>query len=188
MAIIKILGVDPALANMGLVIAKYDTVDDKLEITDMKLIQTEKRSKKDVRVSSDDLRRAQELHTALDLYSKNMSIVFAEIPSGGQSARAVLGFGIAIGVVASCRIPVIEVSPREAKEAAVGTSTASKQEMIEWATSEFPDAEWIKRKFKGKMRFTSKNEHLADACAIIVAGTQTPQFKQLIQLMNTAAQ
>jgi Holliday junction resolvasome RuvABC endonuclease subunit len=184
---LTVCGVDAALKNMGLVRGVLDMDTNEFKVSELKLIVTEKQANKVVRQSSDDLRRAKELYTEFQEFTKDANIVFAEIPSGGQSARAVYGFGIAVGIIASCHVPVIQVQPAEAKLAAVGTRTASKEEMIEWAVQKFPEANWIRARNKKDGSITSANEHLADACAIVMAGVKTDQFRQLRSLSAIAA-
>jgi len=184
MAKIPVAGLDGSLRNFGVVKGYYDTESQELGIADMHLIQTEKSKNKQVRASSDNLARAQQIATSLQDLLQDVAVVFLEVPSGGQSYAAVLGFGITIGLYAGLTVPVVEVSPSETKLAAVGTKTASKQEMIEWATSQFPDADWRKRKLKGEMVLTNDNEHLADSVAIIHAGIRTPSFQQTIAMLR----
>ena len=98
-----------------------------------------------------------------------------------------LGFGTTIGIYACIEgmldVPTIEVSPSETKMAAVGTKTASKQEMIAWATEKYPDAPWRTARGKVGGKPTLDNEHLADAIAIAEAGVKTPAFRQTIAIL-----
>lgn len=183
---IQVAGIDPALRNMGVALMTLDTDTMELALLDLKLFETEKMAGKTVRQNSDDLRRAKELVKGLDTVTKGCTLVFAEIPTGAQSARAALSFGIAIGVLASCPLPVIQVQPWETKLAAVGTKTASKQEMIEWAGETYPTGPWLRRKLKGESVLVDKNEHLADACAIVHAGIKTDEFQWLRSTMRGA--
>lgn len=82
---------------------------------------------------------------------------------------------------------MIQVTPNEVKLAACKKKTASKAEMIEWATSHFPDAPWLTHKSKGELILSSKNEHLADALGAIVAGTKTDQFKYMMAAFKQTA-
>lgn len=182
---ITVVGIDPAFANFGMVRMTYDFQSDTLHSpTDMKLVRTKNEAGKTVRKSSDDLRRAMELSEHFHGFVRNAAAIFAEIPSGGQSARAAYSFGIAVGILASAPVPVIQVQPAEAKRAAVGTKTASKAEMIEWATQRWPHADWLIAKRKGQTCFVDANEHLADACAIVEAGIHTDQFRQILSVVR----
>ena len=187
---LTVLGIDPSFANMGFCVGNIDTdgigkhFRHPMQIAELLLVSTEGRDKKEVRKSSDDLRRAKELHTALhDILDRhNPNIVFCEIPHGSQSARASWALGISVGVLASCSVPLIQLSALEVKLASVGNKSASKAQMIDWATKLFPDAEWLKHNKK----LVAKNEHLADAVAVINAGMRSDEFERLVAAMNAA--
>jgi len=182
---ILVAGLDPAFKNWGIARAWLDVETLDIEVSRLRLVQTEKRSGKDVRVNSDDLRRARELREAMLEETSDCAVIFAEIPSGSQSARSNMGFGIAIGVIAGAPVNVIQVQPLEAKIAAVGKKTASKDDMIAWAVDNYPHSDWLTRKLKGEIRYTNDNEHLADALAIIRAGIKSEQFRQLLNLWRS---
>jgi len=160
-----------------------------LKVVDLKLIETERQVTKQVRQNSDDLRRAKELYKAYSVFAQRGVVVFAEIPTGAQSARAAYAFGVALGLLASCPKPIIQLQPSEVKLATVGTKTASKSEVIEWCVEKYPDAPWIKHKRAGKMVIGNKNEHLADAIAVAHTGVGTDSFQQLLAIWkaNTIA-
>jgi Holliday junction resolvasome RuvABC endonuclease subunit len=116
------------------------------------------------------------------------TVVFAEVPVGSQSSRAMCSYGVCIGLLAglAARVPLIQVQPTEVKLAAVGTKTASKEEMIEWATGLYPQLPWFTTKRKGVTTFSAKNEHIADAIAAIYAGILTDEFKRMIAMWKVA--
>lgn len=184
MSRILVAGLDGSLRNFGVAIAWLDTETLEFEIKDLVLIKTEKDKHKQVRKSSDNLVRAQTIHRGVIEALRGVTSAFLEVPSGGQSYDAVLGFGIVTGIYASLPVPVVEVSPSETKLAAVGTKTASKQEMIDWAVEKFPAAPWRTRKLKGEIVPTLDNEHLADAVAILHAGVRVPAFQQTLAILN----
>lgn len=200
---IRGLGIDAAFSNMGFAHVSIDLSLAGLKAiscTALELASTAKDGSKQVRVSSDRLRRAKELHDAMHIAvgASGAQVVFAEIPGGNtQSASAAYGLGIAVGVLASLGIPIIEVSPMEVKAAVAGrkvTKGASKAEIIAWAAQNWPDAPWLrataKARSKGVLleagRLIQDNEHLADAMASVAAGIQTPAFKQLLAILNHA--
>ena len=192
MAKIRIAGLDGSKANFGIARLILDTdrmneANGGITIEDLILVKTEKTTNKQVRASSDNLLRAQQIARTLRTNLDKCASAFIEVPFGGQSYDAVLGFGIVIGIYASLTVPTIEVSPSETKLAAVGTKNASKEEMIEWAFATWPDAPWRTRKLKGEIVPTKDNEHLADAVAIALAGTRTPAFKQAIAVLGAQA-
>lgn len=178
---VRVVGLDPSLRNLGIVIAEVnlDDPDYAFRIVDMKLVQPKDEAKKakTVRKNSDDLRRAKELHKALQDACKDAQFAFVEVPVGSQSARAMASYGICIGVLASCPLPMIQLTPTEVKVAGTGIKTATKEEMIEAMASEHPEAKWLTRKVNGVQTLTSTNEHLADATAAIKAGLQTDEFR-----------
>ncbi|SER28234.1 hypothetical protein SAMN05216548_11489 [Faunimonas pinastri] len=191
MNMIKVVGFDPALANMGIARMSLDLDTFNLTAESIKSAHTDKRANKVVRQNSDDLRRARELYGELYLGTTGCKYAFAEIPSGGQSARAVYGFGIAVGLLASCPIPLIQVQPFETKLATVGTKTASKEEMIEWAEETYPHLPWLRytkaTKNHAKGDLHEDNEHMADALAVVHAGIRTDEFKAVMALYRAAA-
>lgn len=187
---ILIAGLDGSLRNFGVATAWLDLQTLAIEIKDLILVKTEKSKDKKVRSSSDNLSRAMELKNGVHAAMRGVTTAFYEVPSGGQDYNAVLGFGIVIGTYAGLPVPGAEVSPYETKLNAVGTRTASKEEMIEWAFAKYPVAPWRTRKLKGEIVPTKDNEHLADAVAIIEAGILTPSFQQTLAILraNTIAQ
>lgn len=190
--LIKIAGLDPSLRNWGLAKGLYDLNTGDLSMTDIDLIETESEAGKTVRKSSDDLRCAALLSGRLHGWIADSVAVFGEVPSGSQSARGMFSNGICLGVMGSIgqvgdyKGSLIQVSPAEVKKLAVGSKVASKDEMIEWAMERFPNLPWlITKSGKNKGQPTAKNEHMADACAAINAGIQTPEFKNIAQLMRS---
>lgn len=178
---------DPSLANFGVARLTLDLDTLKLSVVDLTLIETEKQTTKTVRQNSDDLRRCKEIVKVYHSIIGSCTVAFAEIPTGAQSARAMYAFGASVGMLASCPVPLIQVQPFETKLATVGTKTASKEEMIEWAGEKYPDAPWIRKKVKGELKLVNKNEHLADAVAVAHAGIATDQFQQLLAMWRSKA-
>ena len=188
---ILIAGLDGSFRHFGIAKAWLDLDDFSLDVCDLKVIEIKGRTKaekKTVRHSSDNLRCSTELFESVMNELKGVTTAFCEVPTGGQDYKSVIGFGITIGIYGGIAktLPLLEVSPAEAKKAAVGTSTASKEEMIEWAMGKYPNAPWLMRRFKGKIIPVSKNEHVADGVAIIEAGLKVPEFKQTIAILKTA--
>lgn len=185
---IKVIGIDPALRNFGFAHAVVDV--DSGEVTIEKLVLAEtasanKKTAKVVRKNSDDLNRAQILHDALVYECSNASFAFVEVPVGSQNARSMASYGICIGVLTACPIPMIQLTPAEVKMVATGDKQAAKEEMVQWATNLHPEANWLTRKLKGKIVPLADNEHLADAVAAVYAGLQTDQFKQAMALLKS---
>lgn len=188
---LNVLAIDPSLQNFGMVKGYIDISDEDFPFVIEKMLLQEskgadKSTAKAVRKNSDDIRRARSLHKGMQEMLKDVHMVFVEVPVGSQSARSMASYGICIGLLGSIGKPMIQVTPTEVKLAAVGNKTASKQEMIDWATSAYPDAPWLTRKIKGKVELVAKNEHLADACGAVHAGILTDQFMQAVAILAAA--
>lgn len=174
-----LVGIDMAFAHMGL--ARFRVDGAVLTCLDLLLVSTAPDdSGKVVRKSSTELRRARELQRALVAYCSGATLACVEVPSGSQSASAARALGIAVGVLSSCPIPIVEVTQREVKMASVGKPTASKPEVIAWAGRRWPTANWRTVKRKGVTVLTADNEHLADACGAVCAGIATDEFQRLL--------
>ncbi|WP_269519443.1 hypothetical protein [Alteromonas sp. BMJM2] len=159
------------------------------DLTHISLIETasDNNNKKTVRKNSDDLRRSRQIFDGMSEFLKDADMAFVEIPVGSQTARAMTSYGICIGLLASLQVPLIQVTPNEVKLAGAGTKTASKKQMVDWATGEYPNAPWFSHRRGGQQVFTGKNEHVADALAAIYAGVKTDTFKQLIAFQRKLA-
>jgi len=145
---------------------------------------------KQVRQNSSDLESALQLYKGASEAAIGAHAVFVEVPVGSQSARAMASYGICVGVLGALRangIPFFEVTPTEVKLATVGTKTATKQEMINWAMAAHPEANWPMYKQKGEtMVSEAKAEHMADAIASIYAGLSCNSFQQMLPFIKAA--
>lgn len=182
--LLRVAGLDPSMSNFGMVKGDLDLTTGDLSIIDVTLSTTTPDSNnKTVRKNSQDLSRARLLSIALVDFLNDVDMVFVEIPVGSQSARAMASYGMCIGVLSQVNHPLIQVTPTEVKVAATGLKTATKQQMIDWATTTYPKANWLKKIVKGVITYTNANEHLADAMAAIHAGVRTDEFKQARALL-----
>ncbi len=181
----RVAGVDPALKNLGLakMLFDLDTLE-LVELTRLSLVSTERDNSKQVRRNSDDLRRCKILYDGFQTFVGDCSCIFAEVPTGSQSAAGMKMCGVATMLLATSPVPVIEVQPTDTKLASVGSKTASKRQIIEWASGAFPHKDWLTAKSKGVLRLVDANEHLADAVAVCHAGVQSDQFKQLVAMIR----
>ena len=183
---IRLLGMDAAFANVGLVVADYEIATGSVKIVDMILIQTEadKAGKKVIRKNSDDVRRAGEIISGLDNVITNFKprMCMVEVPSGAQSARASWSLGIAVGCIGyvQSRIPLVQVTPKEVKQV-VNEKFPDKAQMIAWAAATYPEAPWPMR---GGKIVASKAEHLADGIATIHAGISSDDFKRSVAMLR----
>ena len=174
-----VAGVDISMSNLALAVHNYDIRTGKLGTPFIKLFSTESTSKKaKVRRNSDDLERARVLYKGLQdtLDAYGVHIVCVEMPVGSQNSRAAASYGMSVGLVASISMPLIQVLPTDVKMA-IGSNSkiVSKQHMINWAVARYPKAAWLKQ----GQRIIAKNEHMADACAAVVAGMKYDEFKLL---------
>lgn len=186
---IPIIGLDMAFANVG-VVRGYVTphVDGQgadITIAEMHTIKTEPQKQKGVRMSSDELRRARWINEELIRHVREhqATIIFGEVPSGSQSAKAARSLGIAVGILACLKTTLIEVSPLEVKDRFVGNRQSTKDEMIRKAVSLFPGLPWKRI----KSGFSGSNEHVADAIGAVVAGVSTQEFRQMLAAIRIAS-
>jgi Holliday junction resolvasome RuvABC endonuclease subunit len=201
---IEVGSLDPSLSHFGVARLLLNLETLKFTPLHLETIVTEaadKATKKIVRKNSTQLGRCKIIARRYPALVAGCRLVFAEIPTGAQSAGAMWAFGAATMAVAFCPIPVIQVQPTETKMATVGTKTASKEEMIEWAAATYPDAPF-KRYEKDLIRKSKKTgaiitnkpkgqihddeEHVCDALAVAHAGILTDQFQQILPLLRQA--
>lgn len=177
---IPVMAIDPSLRATG--VALGHTEGDKVTIESIHLIETEKTKHKQTRKNSDDLRCAREILDEVRRHHQAHAplVTFVEVPQGAQSARASWALGIMLGLIASLPLPVVELTPTEVKKGATGSKTASKDAMLEHATSLHPDLAWLT---KGG-RLLNKNEHLADAVLIMHVGAQSTAFRELARMLD----
>jgi len=189
--IIRIIAQDPSMNNWGLVSATVDIVTDKVVIHAMKVcvnLKEDKQTKKTVRKSTQDLTRSRKLSADIKEYFDEFepNFTFVEVPHGSQSASAMKGYGMCIGVLGGITTPMVQLSEQECKINAVGKKSATKKEMIEWAMSLHPEAPWKVRNSKGEVvSVDGYNEHLADAVGALYAGLSTDQFLQAVEVART---
>jgi hypothetical protein len=181
---IKAVGMDISLNNLGIVMATISLNHDltTVQVDEVNLISPDKadiETRKQVRKNSDDLRRARWLQSRMMTACKGYDVAIVEMPVGSQSARAMASYGICMGVLASCPIPMIEVTPNDVKLSGAGYKTASKSDMIKWAADKHSEIKWLTVNRKGQSVMTNKNEHIADALAAIYAGMKTTEFKMM---------
>ncbi len=186
--LIRVCGIDPSLRNWGMAIGEYHVDNRELTIKDMGVINPVLPTGKQVRVNSADLEAAYQLYTKSLKPYQHAQAVFVEVPVGSQSSRAMASYGICIGVLSALKasgIPFYEVTPTQVKLAGAGKKTATKDEMINWALAQHPEADWPTYTSKKLVTVSrSKAEHLADAIAAIHAGIDSDQFQQLLSLID----
>lgn len=183
MSTIKVVGLDPSFRNFGMAKGELNLTDGTFSLTEIALSETAPSAKKKVvRQNSVDLKDARIQHDALMAFVADAQLVFVEIPVGSQSANGMKSYGICVGILSALKKPLIQVTPTEVKMV-TGNKTASKAQMIKWATETYPEANWLTKTQKGKTSFIDKNEHIADSIAAIHAGCLTDEFLQAKSLI-----
>ena len=193
MAKIRVCGFDPSMNNWGIAAADLDLETGLLDTPVLHLIQPTPIKGKQVRQNSTDMDQAQQLFAGAKPFAESAKAIFAEVPVGSKSARAMASYGICVGVLGSLRalgFQIIEVTPAEVKKSLTNDKNATKAAMIEAASGYYPDANWPSHKRAGSMKgatwqagdLLSSCEHLADAIGAIHAGCATPVFQNLLRL------
>lgn len=181
----KYLAIDSSLAHTGIAIGDLNP-DGTFTVESIRLLETKKTKNKQVRASSDTIKRCRETYEFVQRMIREFkpAIIFVETPSGSQSASGMKSYGVTCQLIAALYPEPIEVTPDEVKVAALNSKTASKRAMINWAYEKYPDLTWIWRTVKGQRNLQDNNEHMADAIGIVHAGVQTEEFKKLNHLFN----
>ena len=180
--LIKVVGMDPSMRHWGLAYGTYNLQTKEILITDLGLVEPTITKVKTVRQNSKDLSAAEQLYTGAVASLEGAHTVFVEVPVGSQSARAMAGYAICVGVLGAMRAEgksFIELTPNEVKLAGFGKATATKKEMISWASKAHPEAPWPT--WRGQVN-EAQAEHMADAVAAIHAGVASSTFQQLLSL------
>lgn len=190
--LIRVVGFDPSLRNWGIAKGTYDTVSKALTISQLSVIQPELPKGKQVRQNSKDVEAAYQLTEGSLVAAADCQALFAEVPVGSQSARAMASYGICVGVLGALRasnIPFFEQTPTEVKLCTVGSKTASKEEMIKWMMAKHPEANWPMYTQHGvQLVSEAKAEHMADAIGAIYAGLASVSFQQLLKMWSSTTQ
>lgn len=174
---INFISIDSSLANTGIAVGTIEA-DGSITITDIDLHETKPDKSKKIRASSDAIARCKSTYGKVKTFinTHKPKIIFVETPSGSQNSSAMKSYGATCMLIASLSPNPIQVTPNEVKEGSVGVKTASKADMIHWAHSLYPNLNWDKNK-DGSLK--NKNEHMADAIAIVHAGVQTDDFQRI---------
>ena len=98
-----------------------------------------------MRQNSTDLQVSTDLAYRVQEFLGDVRIVFAEMPVGSQNAAAMKGYGICLGLLGAIQAngtTLFQLMPKAVKKAVTGRETATKAEMIEWATGLYPTLPW----------------------------------------------
>lgn len=174
------LSIDTSLANTGVCLGYIDMETGQVFPESIHLHETKKSKDKRIRVVSDTIDRCLSTKNWLSrlIEMHNPKIFFGETPTGSQSSNGMKSYGIVCERLAWLSSELIQVTPDEAKVALAGSKTATKRQMITLAHVAYPDLEW---KYHGG-KLQNKNEHMADAIAIALAGVKTQLFQATLNL------
>jgi len=181
-----VISIDPSMSNTALIAFRYDPVARTAVAIDSITLRTEKTSSKQVRASSDLIQRCGHLYAEAHAFIRKHApdLVFAETPSGSQSASGMKNYGVSCFLLSTLTPKPIEVTPHEVKIATVGKKTATKVEMIDWAFSRHPEINW--KLTPAKRPQVTTEEHLADAVGVLYAGLRTAEFSRAVAVLANA--
>ena len=186
---IEVVGQDPSLRHWGLAKGTYNLDSKKLTIHTLALVEPVLPSGKQVRQNSKDVESAVQLTEGALAAAQGSHATFIEVPVGSQSARAMCGYGVCVGILGALRcggIPFFEVTPTEVKVATTGYANAKKRDMIQWAVKAHPEATWPEYVRKGVTKVSeAQAEHMADAIGAIYAGLKSNSFQQMLAMLPT---
>ena len=126
---ITILGIDPGLEAMGYAVVTVDAGTRLMKrVSECGVLQTKKSQVRTVRRTSDYTSRSRDLAIALRriVQEHQPSILACEMSATTPRRLPTFANGVAMGLVASLLLPLIEVLPKEIKKAACGSPTALK--------------------------------------------------------------
>lgn len=190
MSKLNVVGFDPALENWGIACGQLDTKTRNLVVTHLECVKPAKLTGKNINNNHKDLYRAEQLAERALYIGGQAQALFVEVPVGSQSARAMASYGVCVGIMATLRassIPFFQVTPGQVKTVVTGKTSGTKRQMIDWATSQHPEANWPTYTRKGQqMIVEGQAEHMADALCAIYAGLRDPQFNQMLLLNKSA--
>lgn len=177
---------DPSMTHWGIATGIFE--NGQVTFNGIQVLEPRVPEGKQVRQNSKDIEVAQQLYEGACLASRYADAVFVEVPVGSQSARAMCSYGICVALTAALRaggIPIFQVTDSEGKAAAGQKKTASKKDMVAWATSAYPELPWPTYPRDGQALISeSKANHMADAIAALLAGLKLTSFRQLLALAN----
>lgn len=191
---ITFLGIDPGLRRTGYAVAETNPLMGEItRVIEVGLVETEPRLAKQVRKTSDDMRRARihafRLKTLVADYK--IALVAMEMSTTTPYTLPTFSFGVMTGVVASLGVEIVEVLPYEVKQAATGDPRGTKSQVIEWAMAKSGPfvRGWPMSRRRNSMGLCVDDlyvgraaEHPADALAAVQAALRTEQFRMAISI------
>lgn len=171
-----VLAIDVGFRSTGL--ALFDVTKTGLELVHVACVSPKKKKKtKDDYVSVMDVNQVMEMAKGVGSFisEKYIRRIVVELPSGGaKSSRAVRLMGMASAMIATL-VPLMALqvewyTPREIKEAAVDKPSAEKDEIMDAMGKLFPVIKSIPK---------VRREHIADACACMLAAQDGIMVKEI---------
>lgn len=180
---VKVLGIDCSLNNLGLCVCEVDE-NLNLKVLKTQLIKNDQVYPKKMLQSFQDFDKSKKFAKALrEVIGENkIQICVGEIPCGSQSSRACTSAGVVVGLLGSVAsfCSICGVTPVQAKKASVGSKTASKEDIIVWAQQTHPEVQFRTRTLHGQQVVMKDSEHEADSIAIVTAALDTEEFQTLM--------
>lgn len=188
MTVIRIMGIDPGLAHMGVAGLLFDP-DQGYALDFVSLIVTKKSTKKKgLRAKADDVRRLEKVVAQFgalvvewlpDVFS------FEAVPSirnAMVARKSALSWGACFALARQRQgALILEYDPQPLKEVATGDKNASKEKMIQVLSERFPV-------LAASTTPKSKKEHEADAVAAALKAAQDPAVIALAQALKRVTQ
>lgn len=107
------------MSNWGVCIGTLDAITGEFEVDSVHVVHPNKfKSEKKMRQNSKDVLLAQDLYKSNMSLLKDVDVLFAELPIGSQSARAMASYGICLGIIGALNenlTEVIQVTPQAVK-------------------------------------------------------------------------
>lgn len=182
-----VVGFDPSLRNWGIAKGIYVPAEQRLTITHLDVIKPVLSEGKGIAQNFHDLESAEQLAAGAWHVMSDARAIFAEVPHGSQSSRAMASYGVCVGVVGALRtsgIPLYQVSESDVKRATTGNRKAEKKDTIAWAMDKHPEAPWPMQTQLGVTTVVAgRAEHMADAIGAIYAGIASKPFQQALSLL-----
>ena len=171
---LKVVGLDPSLRNFGVVKCLVHP-NDHIDIIDMCVIHSvvEKHQYNNIA----DLKSITPMITPLWEAVEDADLIFAELPVGSQSARAMVSYAVCVTLVALLisQGKSVIITRQSQRNKLVGIKQVTKKDMIDWFNTRFPSNPLFK-KLKAAER-----EHVADAAASVVIGIQMLEYVEFLK-------
>ncbi len=186
--LLNVAAMDPSMNNWGLVRATYNQQTKELLPNFISVIVPPFVKPKRGRQNVVDILNGEFLAKGVIGDLGPAPVVFSESPVGSQKARASVGYGMCIQLIAVIKASkrhIINVNAEHTKLALTGNPSADKDDMIEAAVKLYPDLDWPRWKLRGNMIINKgKAEHMADAIGTLLYGIDSEPFKEYLKTLS----